>query len=240
MQPKACPLSRPQLVELHSWKSRLVRVPEQGLYGHFTNRKREAHNGEGIWPKTQLSSGGAGLDPGSCPCPVQRAAVTGPGATLGVAKPAPGIDPGFAPCFHHYSDFPPKLVCFCSKRDPRYTWKNCLLGWEQRQAAPLLLDCVSGQFFLKEGLVSPRSPGPWQVGVGLAEVSVPPGASGRHISLPAGQPRAPLSGWGWGDPAGEVREEGPTPLLLLSQQGWPYTVLAFRELVAFSGPVSLS
>lgn len=56
------------------------------------------------------------------------------------------------------------------------------------EGSPTPLACVSCQFFPNEGLVSPRSPGPWQVGVELAEVSVPPGASCRHLSLPALQP----------------------------------------------------
>lgn len=135
---------------------------------------------------------------------------SGPGALLG-SKRLQGLTPGFTPCFHHYSKISlPNRSPFAVKRTQDRLWKSCLLGWELREAAPPHPHlCFWPVFFLKEGLVSLRSPGPGQVEAELAQVSVPPGASCRHLSLPAQQPLAPGSGWGWGGPAGEAREERP-------------------------------
>lgn len=74
--------------------------------------------------------------------------------------------------------------------------------------------------------------------MGLAEVSVPPGVSCRHLSLPALQPWAQ----GGGGEAQLVRpgRRDLTPYLLLSRQGWPYTALTFRSWWHLSGPASQS
>lgn len=144
---------------------------------HLADR-REAQRNERIWPEI-LSRTGAGLDLGSCPCPCPLRVID-PGALL------EGLTPGSTPCLHHYSKISlPSWSLFAvrgSKIDPGRT---ALWGGNRGKQPPHpLSQCVG-----------PKGGS----GEGLAEVSVPPGASCRQLSLPALQPCSPeLSlGVGW-------------------------------------------
>lgn len=185
--------------------------------------------GSGPSCSTPICQGGAGLDRGSCRCPEclsRRSSAQVP--SLGATDS--GSSPGFTPCFHHSSKISlPSLSLPTGKGTQGRLWKNCWLGWEPREAVLLPSACVSGQFFLKEGLVSRRSPGPRQVEAVLAK-------SQFLLGLPAGTFHfLPSSPWLWAQGGGGETQLGRpgrkdlTPYLPLSRQGWPQAALPFRS-----------
>lgn len=153
---------------------------------HFADRKKEAQEMKGSGPATLR----AGLDPHSCPCPARlprRLVAQVP--CLRVRTPE--IDSRLSVLFSSLLGFLfPSWFLLPGRGAQDRLWKNRLLEWEPREAASPPPSLCFWPVFPEGGSgfpEVPRAQGPGQVEAGLAQVSVPPGASCRHFSLPAQQ-----------------------------------------------------